>query len=126
MNPYMYFDTLELKQTYLKIAVKKIETHNEITLWDTLIMPVREKEMSLSKPNILLTKVDEHHLKITANTLVLGLFIDVDAKLKFNHNFINIENGIERMISFEGDVSELDLSKFRLYSVYDLQSGSEK
>jgi hypothetical protein len=42
-------------------------------------------------------------------------------KIKFNQNFINLEAGVEKVISLESDSTEIDLSSILIYSIYDLQ-----
>ena len=62
-------------------------------------------------------------MKLFANELVLGLFIEFkgNPKIKFNQNFINLEAGVEKVISLESDSTEIDLSSILIYSIYDLQ-----
>jgi beta-mannosidase len=123
MNPYLYFDSLDLKKGYFKIEIKSTEAKDESIVWDTILLPNKEKEYVLKKPTITITKIDEHHLKLKANELVLGLFIEYkgNPKIKFNQNFINLEAGVEKVISLESDSTEIDLSSILIYSIYDLQ-----
>lgn len=123
LNPYLYFDSLEFKNAYLKIEVKNSAESTEIMVWDTLLILVKEKELKLKKPNIVFTKVDDNHIKISANTLVLGLFLEGqnDSKFTLNQNFINLEKGLEKVISIEGEIDEIDFSKLQYYSVYNFQ-----
>jgi beta-mannosidase len=122
MNPYLYFDSLNLKQGYLIITLKNIETFEESIIWDTLVILKKEKQYELKKPTFSITKIDEHHIKITANQLVLGLFIENNGnpKIKCNQNFINLEAGEAQLITFDSDISEVEMSSFYFFSVYDL------
>jgi len=122
MNPYLYFDSLDLKSGYLKIAIKNIENNSEIILMDTIVLFKKEKEYPLKQATISIAKIDNYHLKVNSNELVLGLFIECKQypNINFNQNFINIEAGEEKIISVDTDTVELDLSTVKLYSVYDL------
>jgi hypothetical protein len=64
MNPYLYFDSLDLKKGYFKIEIKSTEAKDESIVWDTILLPNKEKEYALKKPTITITKIDEHHLKL--------------------------------------------------------------
>jgi len=128
MNPYLYFDSLTSKDTYIKISFKNIESKNDLIVWDTLLLLKKEKDYSLNKPTIIISKVDEHHLKISSNELVIGLHIESKANphLKFDQNFITLEAGEERVIAVLNDETELDLSRIVFYSLYNLQAEAKK
>lgn len=128
LNPYLYYDSLTIKDAYLTISFKNIKPHNESIVWDTILLLKKEKDYSLNKPIIKVAKIDEHHLKISSNELVIGLFLEskINPKLKFNQNFITIEAGQERVISVLNDETERDLSGIVFYSLYDLQAESKK
>ena len=117
------FDSLNSKNHYFKLELVNEQKGVNKILWDTLLFIQKEKEVSLKKPTIQLVKIDEHHLKITSNVLVLGLLLECkgNQKLSFNQNFINIEAGEEQIIAVEHDETELDLSSISFYSIYDLQ-----
>lgn len=123
INPFLHFDSLALKKNYLTISLKNSESGKDVIIWDTLIFLQNEKEITLQKPVIALSKIDASHLKISATTLVLGLFMESTANhdLKFNQNFIHLEAGREKIISVDSYGNEIDLSKIFLYSLYDLQ-----
>jgi beta-mannosidase len=124
INPIIYFDSLALKSGFLKITLIDTNNKNAKPIFDTLILLKKEKEIKLLKPLFSFAKIDNHHLKITANTLVIGLEIEClnNNSVKFNHNFFNLESGIEKLISFEGDLSEKDIKELKLTSIYDLQT----
>jgi hypothetical protein len=126
MNPYLYFDSLDLKSGYLKIALKNIETDREIILWDTIVMFKKEKEYPLKNATISISKIDKHYLKLNSNELVLGLFLEAKEhpNINFNQNFINLEAGEEKLIFVDGDLTDLDLSNISFYSVYNLQTAA--
>ena len=126
MNPYLYFDSLDLKSGYLKIALKNIETYREIILWDTIVMFKKEKEYPLKNATISISKIDKHYLKLNSNELVLGLFLEAKEhpNINFNQNFINLEAGEEKLIFVDGDLTDLDLSNISFYSVYNLQTAA--
>jgi beta-mannosidase len=123
INLKSLLDSLNSKEHYFKLELVNIQKHKNKILWDTLLFIQKEKEVSLKKPTIQLVKIDEHHIKITSNTLVLGLLLACKGsqKLNFNQNFINIEAGEEQIIAVEHDETELDLSSISFYSIYDLQ-----
>jgi beta-mannosidase len=128
LNPYLYCDSLTIKDAYVTILFKNIKPHNESIVWDTILLLKKEKDYSLNKPTIKVSKIDEHHLKISSNELAIGLFLEskINPKLKFNQNFITIEAGQERVISVLNDETEIDLSGIVFYSLYDLQAESKK
>lgn len=122
INPCLYFDSLSLKKNYLKIEVKN-NFEPAASIWDTLIIFGKEKDFELNKPTILMSKMDESHLKIYSNTLVLGLFLESDdPTIEFNQNFINVEGASIKIISFEHEGNDIDLSKLHLNSIYDLEN----
>jgi beta-mannosidase len=116
-------DSLNNKKHYFKLELVNEQKGENKILWDTLLFIQKEKEVSLKKPIIQLVKIDEYHIKITSNVLVLGLFLECkdNQKLNFNQNFINLEAGEEQIITLEHHETEIDLSSIRFYSIYDLQ-----
>jgi beta-mannosidase len=117
------FDSLDFKNKYLKIEIKNTEIKNNNAVWDTIILLVKEKDYNLYKPTFTISKLDDNHIKILANTLVLGLFVEsnLNSKIVFNHNFFHLEKGIEKIITIGGDYQTFDENKLRFFSVYDLQ-----
>lgn len=107
---------------YLSIHFYKGNKDAEQLVFDTLITLQNEKEYITRKPDIKTSLIDSNHLKISSNELVLGLFLECRKQnVKFNQNFINIEPGKEKIISFESSGGAIDLSEIKFYSLYDLQ-----
>jgi hypothetical protein len=43
LNPYLYYDSLTIKDAYLTISFKNIKPHNESIVWDTILLLKKEK-----------------------------------------------------------------------------------
>jgi beta-mannosidase len=122
INPTLYFDSLALRKNYLKVELKS-NSQQALAIWDTLIIQGKEKDIEFKKPTILLSKIDDTHLRIYANTLVWGLYIESkDPTIRFNQNFINIEGANEKIISFEREKNEIDLYELNYQSVFDINN----
>jgi beta-mannosidase len=123
INPYLYFDSLSLKNAYVKLSLKAGLDLKELVMWDTIILLKKEKDYWLTKPDIKLTLIDNHHIKIVSNAFVMGLYLECkeNSTIKFNQNFFHLEAGEEKVISLNHQENEIDLSNIFYYSVFDLQ-----
>ena len=123
LNPLLYFDTLLLNKSYLRIEIK--DDHESSTLiWDTIVFLTLEKEIAFKKPQIQCVKIDGNHLKLKSDVFVGGLFLSYlgEEKIKFNQNFINLEAGIEQIITLDSATELWQTDKIIYQSIYDLKN----
>jgi beta-mannosidase len=81
---------------------------------------VKPKDMSLSKPEIKISKEkngDHYILNLVSNTLVKNVFVDCNADGKFSDNFFDLIPREEKIIEFypNEDIREVSFTTFSLW-----------
>jgi beta-mannosidase len=123
IEPFVYFDSTQVKNGYLKLQLKPKAEH-ETTVLDTLIFIQKEKEIVWKKPVLKFTKIDQQHLQIISNVLVCGVYLTYSGgeKCVFNQNFLSLEAGVAKIISVQADQDEWQVKNISYQSIYNLQN----
>lgn len=113
-------DVTKYTQFDLDTAVLNIGFDGDIKVSEKNFYFVKPKNMNLSKPEIIISKIkygDHYILNLVTNTLAKNVFIESDVNGKFSDNFFDLLPGEEKKIEFypEDDIDEISFTTISLW-----------